>query len=50
MEALIIPPIEAEISLLSQLKLLNGTLPDKIEEEKKSRGEERRFRALTHDH
>jgi hypothetical protein len=34
MEALIIPPIEAEISLLSQLKLLNGTLPDKIEEEK----------------
>jgi hypothetical protein len=33
MEALIVAPIEAEISLLSQLKLLNGTLPDKIEEE-----------------
>jgi hypothetical protein len=30
MEALIIAPIEAEISLLSQLKLLNRTLPDKI--------------------
>jgi hypothetical protein len=33
MEALIVAPVEAEISLLSQLKLLNGTLPDKIEEE-----------------
>jgi hypothetical protein len=30
MEALKIAPIEAEISLLSQLKLLNRTLPDKI--------------------
>jgi hypothetical protein len=40
MEALIIAPIEAEISLLSQLKLLDGILPDKIEE-KKSMGEER---------
>jgi hypothetical protein len=30
MEALIIAPIEAEISLLSQLKLLNRTLPNKI--------------------
>jgi hypothetical protein len=32
MEALIIAPIEAEISLLSPLKLLNGILPDKIGE------------------
>jgi hypothetical protein len=39
MEALIIARIEAEISLLSQLKLLNGTLPDKIEE--KNIGEKR---------